>query len=461
MKISSQLLLILSFFFLFSFCSRNIEQTAKRGLTIPKIDTLPLFDDIKKDTLEDPGYYQPQFLRYHNFTYSNDIATVTFHKEGLLLSDPVLGLTRNEYLQLEFDDLDKNLKNYSYTLIHCTSDWQPSEIQSFEYIEGFEENRINDYRFSFNTIQSYIHYTLLIPNEDITITKSGNYLLKVFLEDDPEQLIITRRFMVVAPKAAIDAHVKRPDIVKYSQTHQQINFTIDHTGIVVSNPFEELTVVVMQNGRWDNAIRNLKPKFVQNNLLTFHDPNLLLFNAGKEFRRFDMRSFRYLSEYLLRFESKINTNHIYLKTDEVRSYKKYFYNADMNGKFFIEITEGKENEIEADYALVHFKLPFDSPLTLGNLYLFGAMTDWNILEKYRMEYNYELKCYEAKVLLKQGYYNYQYVFLEDGSDVYDNSLIEGNYFEAENNYTILTYYRPFGGRYDELIGVETINSIKP
>jgi hypothetical protein len=408
------------------------------------------------DTIE---YVTDIFLRTTDFTYSPKIATVHFHKEERPLSYPILNLGSTERLLISFDELDTEPRTIYYRLIHCDRFWNPSDIDELAYLDGFIENQIMEYRKSFNTLQRFTHYEVAIPNEDVKPLYSGNYLIKFYEESEDKPLLI-RRFRVVKQTMSIDMQIRRPALYDFTKTHQEVQFTMDHSGITVSNPFEQIYVEVYQNGREDNAIKGIQPKFIQDRKLVYDYPEKLVFPAGKEYRMFDIRSFRFLSEFVAKQGREGLENHVYLHPGEVRAFKRYIYRADMNGHLAIAVQEGRDSRYEADYAWVHFFMPIDAPLTLGNVYVFGRMTNWQATDQGKMSYNYERKGYEARLYLKQGYYNYQFGYLEDGSDAVDLGTLEGNYFEAENDYSIFVYYRAFGSRYDELIGYRSINSLK-
>lgn len=427
-------------------------------MTVDTIDLKNPTESIPEKIEKNVEYINQDFIRYQDYVYKKNIRTVLLHRDGFDLSSPLIALGTNNQLKLTFDDLDGNIKNYYYTIVQCNSDWTPNtQLIAYDYMEGFTENKIMQYEFSFNTFQKYTHYALKFPNENIKILKSGNYLLKVYLENNPDDVVITRRFYVGDFKAEVLGKVGYSSVVRYRNSHQKVDFTIQTQNFNVSNPFEDIKVVVTQNDRWDNAIKNLKPLFVRDNNLIYEYQTENLFPAGKEFRWFDFRSFRYRNERVEQMVNE-NPNQVYLVTDMVRSYKRSFTERDINGKFQIEVKEGRNSELESDYAYVHFVLPFSPPLTNGNLYVFGSLTDWNIQEDFKMKYDYQKQQYQVVGYLKQGFYNYEYVFVEDGKDEFDQSLIEGDYYETENNYSVYVYYRPFGSRYDELIAIQNFNS---
>lgn len=409
---------------------------------------------------EDDDYYGNSEIRYEDYVYRPNIKTVQLHDESFEISQPILNLNSAEKLKLSFDDLDADLKNYSFTVIHCSNNWEPSGLVTAEYLDGFQDITINDYRYSFNTLQKYTHYNALFPNNSARLTKSGNYILKVYQDGNTDKIILTRRFMVYENKVMITAKSSAASIIADRNFKQEIDFTINHTGYTITNPFTDLSVVITQNNRWDNAKTTLKPLFVKDMELVYDFDEENVFTGGNEFRNFDMKSIRYQSDRIGDVKSDSAGNQVYLLPDEKRTFKRYYTNADINGNYLVKVQEGNHSEVEADYCYVHFFLPYDDVLTDGNLYIFGAFNAWKCNQDNLMVYNNKRFGYEGKVYLKQGYYNYEYVFLKDGATAADETLLEGMHYETENDYTIYVYHRKQGTFYDQLIGVKRLNSMK-
>ncbi len=391
--------------------------------------------------------------------YKDNIKSVRFYAGGSLLSYPITTLQGSTPMVLSFDDLDADVKDYSYTIIHCNADWTVSQLSSLEYIDGFETEDILDYEYSFNTLVNYTHYQLALPNENMAFTKSGNYLLRVFEDNDQENVVLTRRFVVVDTKVTIEYEIERPSVLSKVRSHQEIDFSINHTGFQIRNPREEVKVVMMQNGRWSTAVEDIKPLFVKGSTLLYDYQDKFVFPAGKEFRVVDLRSTRYRTENVKRLENDQDMYYMYVFTDKKRGQLPYLFEKDINGKYVIENQHESNDDLESDYITTFFTLTEDEPLRNGSIYLYGDLTDWQIKEEYKMVYIEEEQGYALKTLLKQGYYNYAYAYVEDDKSEADMSLMEGNWFETENDYQILVYYRPFGARYDHLIGAITLNSL--
>jgi hypothetical protein len=292
------------------------------------------------------------------------------------------------------------------------------------------------------------------------ITKSGNYLLKVFTSDDPEDVIITKRFVVYQNRLQITARVFQASIIADRNYKQEIDFTINYMGYSITNPYADLKVVITQNNRWDNAKSDLKPVFVKDNELVYDLDEANVFPGGNEYRNFDIKSIRYHSERIYTVITDSIGNQVTLMNDEKRNIKRYYTNPDLNGNYLVKIQEGRDSEVEADYCFVKFFLPYDEVLTDGNLYVFGAYNNWKCTSENLLRYNANRFGYEATILFKQGYYNYNYGFLKDGSKEVDETFIEGSHYETENDYTIYVYHRQIGTFYDQLIAVKRLNSMR-
>ena len=400
---------------------------------------------------------------YHeNAVYSENIKTVLMHRKGFELTNPVLELNQEAPLIFKFDDFSEDVKNYYYTVIHCDADWNESYLEQNEYLEGFPENPLDDYALSFNTTFNYTNYQLLLPNKNIRFMVSGNYVLVVYEDNDKEKIVITQRFYVVENRVQIEGTVRRATLDAFKGENQEIDFTIYHEDVVIENPLKDVKVVIMQNNRWDNAIRNLKPRFVRERRLVYDYNRENVFVAGNEFRYFDIRTNRIPGENVLSTDFHRPYYHKTLMTDEVRANKKFFQYKEMNGKYVVESQdpEVRDFDTECDYVFTHFSLPLESILLGGSVNVFGALTGWNANKSNEMTWNFETSQYELTLLLKQGYYNFQYVYVEQGSTVADNKNLEGSFWETENDYQIFVYYRNFSGRFDRLVGYRLFNSIE-
>jgi len=437
-------------------CSRKSAPLESRIIETDEEITYVKTDN--ETTNRDSEYFRENYLRFEDYVYNNSIKTILFHKEGWELATPIIQLHSDEKLELSFDDLETDVKNYRYTIIHCNALWKQSDLIQQEYILGFTEGIITDFAFSINTIQRYTHYYLKIPDETMKITKSGNYILKVYRDGDPDNPVFTRRFYVLDQKVSLEARIKRATAINDMNYKQEIDFLIRKNNYEIIDPYKDLKVIVKQNGRTDNTLTGLKPLLVKDDLLDYNFDRENVFNGGNEFRNFDIKSLKYQSSRVRRIGFDSVSFQITLFNDLRRPFQNYHSEEDINGMFVIKTEDRENSQLESEYVYVNFFLPYDAPLAYGNLYIMGTLTNWSFSRNNMMQYNYRRKGYEASLYLKQGYYNYQYVFLEDGSMKGDEAFIEGSHFETENDYTIFVYNKEPGELYDQLIGLKQMNS---
>ena len=412
--------------------------------------------DSKKNT---ENYYSDNYLRYDNHVYNKNIKTALLHLESDPLSFPNISLNSEQTLLLSFDDFETDLKTYVYTFIHCNANWEPSDLRDNDFINGFNINYLKDYEYSINTRQSYIHYWASFPNQNIAFTKSGNYIIKVYEDGKADKPVITKRFVIFENKVIVEAQVKRPVNVNYRNNKQQVDFKINYAGYNVLNPNEDLNVIILQNHRWDNAVKNIKPRFIAGTELFFDQFEENTFYGGNEFRHFDIKNLRFQTERIASIV-KDSLNYVYLMADQSRATQRYSSSPDINGKFLVKNQLGYTSDYDADYVWINFKLNCTEIFTDGNLYVYGGLSNWIFSNDYKMAYDYDSKSYLTSIYLKQGYYNYNYVFLKDGSKSGDETVLEGSFFDTENDYTILVYHKEPGKNFQKLIGYTNINSRK-
>ena len=386
---------------------------------------------------------------YKNETFNRQIKTVLCHNTIDELSLPIINLNSAEQLLISFDDLDTDIKDYYFTIIHCKSDWTASDLMQSEYIDGFTDEPITNYEFSFNTLQKYSHYSFNFPTEELKPLLSGNYVFKIY--EQGGETIAFKRFMVLETMLTIKAEVRRATLVDDRKTKHEIDFIIKHPDITIADPFSDIKVTIKQNNRGDNAITDLKPLFVKNNELIYDYQEDNTFWGNNEFRHFDIKSLRYQSERIKEIIFDSTYHHVYLFNDRKRPFDRYSIEPDINGKFLIKSQEGWKSSIEADYAFVHFTLPVDH-ISYGELYLIGEFTNWQLEAANKLKYNAEKMQYEASIYLKQGYYNYHYALKDTTTNRVDVSFIEGTHYQTRNDYYIYVYYRAVGDRYDRFVG---------
>ncbi|MGC4103950.1 type IX secretion system plug protein [Ferruginibacter sp.] len=401
----------------------------------------------------------PAFAQLPDMVYKPNIKCVRFHMYGDQLSLPVYTLNSSDQLELNFDDLDANVKSYYYSFQLCDYNWKPVDINPFLYTKGFIQQRISTNRYSSIAFTKYTHYQAIVPDRTTTITLSGNYLLKVFLDGDTSKLAFTRRMFVLDSKAAIAAKVVQPFTPQFFNTHQKIQFNANITGLTAFSAAQQVKVVILQNNRWDNAIKDIPPTFIRGNSLEYSSESNSLFPGGKEWRWLDLRSFRLQSDRVdSAWYGKTSTD-VFVKPDRDRSGERYVYFRDYDGMFVVETYETINPYWQGDFATVHFTFttPDSKPVNGKDIYLAGQMTDYALNDKTKMQFNEAKGVYEGTAFLKQGYYSYTYISV-DKNNPQSKWDMEGNYWETENSYTILMYYKGFTDRADQLIGIAKINS---
>jgi len=395
--------------------------------------------------------------------YKPNIHSITLTKAGDIYSYPVMSLNSGEQFELDFDDLDADVKSYYYTYLLCNADWTPSTLFSFDYIKGFQNVRITNYRSSSIAFTRYTHYQAVMPDRNCIPTRSGNYLLKVFVDGDTSRLVFTKRFLVVDNKASILAQVQQPFNARWFQTYQKVNVGVTlNSNINVFNQ-QDAKVVILQNYAWPNALYLNRPNIFRGNYFEYNDEATTSFPAGKEWRWIDLRSLRLMSDRMQRIDKSSTMTDVFIKPDGERQQQPYIYYRDLDGIFTIENIDNVNPYWQSDYARVHFSYfpPGNRPYEGKNVYLYGALTNYTPDDSSRMIFNTERGAYEKTLFLKQGYYNYSYVTVPDKPTgvliSFENT--EGNYWGTENAYMVLVYYRAFGSRADELIAFTTLNSI--
>ena len=407
------------------------------------------------------GLYAQDFMHFcGNLNYKPEIQTVLLYSDDNQLNDPIIPLEDMlERLTLSFDIIDGEGEVLNYTFIHCSHDWQPTDLQRIQYASGFESDRLDDYAFSRNTLVDYVNYQLKFSKEDMKPLVSGNYLLIVY-GDDLDDLYFTRRFMVVDEKAHVGATVPRyPDDLSLTDTHQQLNVRVNMNNYLTGNTQQYSCLTIRQNGRWDNAAEGLKPTYIYPDYISFEHHPQTVFEGVNQFRRFNTSNFYFQSENLAHIRQTDESFEIDIATCESQARKAYASYEDIHGEKFIYVeNEDLDNFTEADYCRVNFFYKSEAPLTHEDIYIMGALNDWCFNESNKMTYDYKLRGYTCSMMLKQGYYNFMFVTLDRSTHEIMTDLTAGNHWETNNVYKLYFYFYNALKGYDELIGYSVVNS---
>ncbi len=380
------------------------------------------------------------------------IKTIILRSRQVNNFTPIIRL--GEPLILEFDDLSDSQEEYTYKIEHYDYDWNLSKLVATEFINGYDNDWIRDYENSFNSLQPYTYHKLQIPNDKTTIKLSGNYLITIL--DEAGDIMFTRPFIVYHPIVDVGVSIhKSRDITSINSKHN-VEFTINHPDLLINNPSQEIKVAVYQNNDWNTVIKNIKPQYYRGQQMLYKYADKVSFWAGNEYLFFDTKEIRNANNNIAKTRL-IDLFNSYLYTHEMRKNKPYTYFPDVNGNFVIRTIDSDISATEADYSKVHFTLEALTDIGQDDIYIYGDFNDWQLTDENKMIYNENQKLYTCTMLLKQGFYNYNYVTANDKGEI-NNHAIEGSFYQTENDYTVLVYYKPIGTKYDQVIGYGQANS---
>jgi len=401
-------------------------------------------------------------INWENKVYKESVKTVLIHKKGWQLAMPIIELGKDEKISLQFDEIGAEIHDYSWSVVHCNSNWQQSDLNAIEYIDGYQESRVENYSFSQNTLVNYINYSIEFPNDDFQLTISGNYVVKVYEQDKPEKLVLVRKFYVFENLVQVNAQVDRLNVKVKDGLNQRLNIELNCDN-EIENPAETVSLRVQKNNGVVKDFSSVKPSFINGNLIKYQTINDLAFAGENEYRHFDIKNFRFLSDRLLTVDKQIDINHVYLRPDMDKSMEGYDFKHDLNGRRTVKLENNDKSNIMADYCYVHFQLDKKLSLENGDYYIYGGLTDWSYQKAAKMKFDFKTGKFTGKLYLKQGYYNYIYRF-KSTDEMFDNEeyacKTEGNYFQTENEYNIFVYYKDYSVSYEKLVGYTTINSVK-
>ncbi|OIQ27900.1 MAG: DUF5103 domain-containing protein [Bacteroidetes bacterium MedPE-SWsnd-G2] len=382
------------------------------------------------------------------------IKTITFKGDTQVSQLPVILM--GSPVTLEFDALNGDEADFYYKIEHFDFDWTPSRLMKTEFMRGFDNQRIRDYLNSFNTYQIYSHYVLQIPNEQTrALTKSGNYLISIYNSYD--ELMFSKKFMIYEDLVNVGIEIKRSRDVSTINEKQSVDFKIDSGSLTLTNPNETVKTLVVQNNNLNTAITNLKPQYTLGSQLIYKYPKASSFWAGNEYLYFENKDVRGANVGVQFIELlDIYNNFLFINTPRYNT--SYTYNPDINGNFLITALDTDDVRIEADYTVLHFALQHPKLKEGQHIYIYGNYNSFNLDESNRMWFNEDKQLYECSLTLKQGFYNYKYVVVDENNNLQEGA-ISGNFYQTENTYNVYVYYRNLGGRYDRLIGKGEASSI--
>jgi len=400
--------------------------------------------------------------------YNEHVRTLRVERQVLLLENGIVDGTEPENtLHISFDEMSHDVKMYTYTvqMMDCSASLNDGlmkvngEMTSSEYLQGFTTKDIVDYEHSMNTSREYTHYWFDFPNEDMQLTKSGAYELVIYEDGNPDNRVASVLFYVVEPLVKIDAKVRSNTDIEFNGRFQQLDIDINTTALDLRDP-NEVKVIVSQNNRTDNLVRSLHPTFVEPNRLRYINNKELIFEAGNEYHHFDAFSCFYAGYGIDRIVYESGDYHALLFPNEIQQ-GQYIHEFDSDGRFVVNAERTSDSDTEAEYMWVHWTLPAEQPFFDGLLYVGGDIFNNELSLRNRMQYDHEAKCYWLTALVKQGGYDYQYWFVPKSAPpssirrqpAATTQRVDGSYWQTENEYTIYVFWRPFGARYDRLVGV--------
>ncbi|MCR8668342.1 DUF5103 domain-containing protein [Aestuariibaculum sp. M13] len=394
------------------------------------------------------------FAQVEEVTPPDYIKTINFKGNTPETQLPILKL--GEYVVLEFDALNGNEDDYYYKIEHFNHDWTPSVLFKSEYLDGFDNQRIRDYENSYNTYQIYSHYKLTIPNQFTKGLKvSGNYILSIFNSYD--ELVFSRKFMIYEDEASVGVALKRARNIEYIDQKQRVDITISSNGAAFNNPMQTVKTVIVQNNNLNSAIKDLKPLYTVGKQLIYKYDTETSFWGGNEYLYFENKDVRAANTGVQFIDLK-ELYHNYLFTNIPRYNRPYTYNPDINGNYVITNIDAENPSIEADYVWVHFSLLADDTYRNKNVHIYGNFNNYVVDESTQLIYDEDRDTFSTSLLLKQGFYNYKYVVVNTNNTI-DEGVISGNFYQTENNYKVIVYYRDLGARYDKIVGIGEGSSV--
>lgn len=394
---------------------------------------------------------------FYTHSMVNNIRTLQVRFSSNPLALPVIELESEESVSISFDEMSYEPKSFNYSIIHCDADWTRSSLSEVDYLQGFANGSIDNYEFSSNTSTLYVHYQFDVPNDDLKLKVSGNYAVIIAQDNDFSKPIAVACFSVVQSRVTVKGAVRGNTDTELLGRYQQIDFDVQTGGYEVRDPFSELKVMVQQNRRWDTMVTDLKPTYTSSSMQSYKNNRQLIFEGGNQYRSIDFSSEYSYSGAIDRVVFDKTFYHVMLSPSELRAGHGVEQGYDVNGQFLVNRQRSYEASVEADYMWVHFIVPMANPYFNGSVYLLGQFVDNQVTEQSRMVYDFAQKAYVKSLFLKQGGYNFQYLFVEKNAKSGTLQPIEGSYWQTENEYVVYVYHRPWGERYDKLVAVQLVS----
>lgn len=385
-------------------------------------------------------------------TFDPAFRSLLVRLDGNYMFPPIITRGNDDHITISFDELKDDRSYLRYTLVHCDADWKPSGLVDSEFVDGFNYADIEDYEFSSGTLSQFVHYQFTLPNEQMQPLISGNYLVRVYREEDPDDVVLQARFMVCENEVKVPIEVTSRTDIDYNDRHQQLSIKVDTRNYRVQNMYNDLKLRITQNQRPDTEVALSAPMMVNGNVAVFDHMKQLVFTAGNEYRRIETVATNYLTMGVEAVEYFHPLYHVTLRTDLPRTDEPYIYDQTQHGRYFIRNAESDNSATCADYMVTHFFLNTAGPVQGGKIYINGEFT-YNLFSPTTlMKYDAATGGYTCDLLLKQGAYNYQYLFVPDGSTAGLTARIEGDKYQTVNEYLVRVYHRRQGERYDRFIG---------
>ena len=385
-------------------------------------------------------------------TFDPAFRSLLVRLDGNYMFPPIITRGNDDHITVSFDELKDDRSYLRYTLVHCDADWKPSGLVDSEFVDGFNYADIEDYEFSSGTLSQFVHYQFTLPNEQMQPLISGNYLVRVYREEDPDDVVLQARFMVCENEVKVPIEVTSRTDIDYNDRHQQLSIKVDTRNYRVQNMYNDLKLRITQNQRPDTEVALSAPMMVNGNVAVFDHMKQLVFTAGNEYRRIETVATNYLTMGVEAVEYFHPLYHVTLRTDLPRTDEPYIYDQTQHGRYFIRNAESDNSATCADYIVTHFFLNTAGPVQGGKIYINGEFT-YNLFSPTTlMKYDAATGGYTCDLLLKQGAYNYQYLFVPDGSTAGLTARIEGDKYQTVNEYLVRVYHRRQGERYDRFIG---------